>query len=181
MYAAVRRTISDERILAILRDIIYSDGGGQNLPIGNLCSQWMGNLYMHELDIYIKNHMRVRHYIRYCDDFCIFSNDKSELADLRDNIRGFLDDRLRLAFSKSEIFPISSGLDFLGYRHFPDFILLRKRTAKKIMKRMRRITCGTDRARGQVASANGWMKFACSYNLRKKMHFAGLKNMVGIK
>jgi len=183
MFGIVSRSVSDPRILEILCDIIYSSGGGKNLPIGNLCSQWMGNLYMHELDIYTKQNLRVRDYIRYCDDFCLFHNDKNELAHLRNCVREFCTDRLQLTLSKSEIFPISNGLDFVGYRHFPNFILLRKRTAKKIIRRLQKIghmaTVG-ERQRGQVAAAYGWMKFTNSYNIRKKLNLNKLKTMTGI-
>ncbi|MCL1902534.1 MAG: hypothetical protein FWG18_02825 [Alphaproteobacteria bacterium] len=106
---------------------------------------------------------------------------------VREQICNFLRDRLKLRFSKSEIFPIASGLDFVGYRHFPDFILLRKRTCKKVIARMLNIGAMRDvpidcaeKFRGQVAAAHGWLKFACSYNLRKKLRFESLKNKVGI-
>ncbi|MCL1891702.1 MAG: RNA-directed DNA polymerase [Alphaproteobacteria bacterium] len=189
MYEIVKKSLppGNENILAILHDIIYSTAGGKNLPIGNLCSQWMGNLYLHEMDIYIKHELRVRDYLRYSDDFCLFSNDNAQLRGWRDKIREFLAARLGLIFSKAEIFPVSNGLDFVGYRHFKDFVLLRKRTLKKIKSRMLEIgemkniaPANAERIRGQVAAAHGWLKFACSYNLRKKLRFETLKKKVGI-
>ncbi|MCL2331737.1 MAG: RNA-directed DNA polymerase, partial [Proteobacteria bacterium] len=175
-------------LVDVLRDIIYSAGGGKNLPIGNLCSQWMGNLYLNELDRFVKNDLGVRDYVRYSDDFCLFSNDKAQLREWRAQIREFLDSHLGLEFSKSEIFPVANGLDFVGYRHFGDFVLLRKRTAKRIRARLQRIggmreipAAAAGKIRGQVASAYGWMKFACSYNMRKSVQFVKLKNMVGIE
>ena len=221
--APLHRRGTDERILAILHDIIYSNGGGKNLPIGNLCSQWMGNLYLHDMDIFIKRTLRVRDYLRYCDDFCLFSNDKAKLRQWRVEIKEFLAARLGLEFSKSEIMRVRDGVDFVGYKHFKDFILLRKRTLKKIKKRMEKIwgivgahNCAQlprvlsfrrrpegnniialtrdgaqlcaptnpsqfEHIRGQVAAAHGWMKYACSYNLRKKLKFEKLKKRVGIK
>jgi len=172
MFEIVKKSVPDSRLQNILRDIIYSAGGGKNLPIGNLCSQWMGNLYLNELDTYIKNSLRVRDYVRYSDDFCLFSNDKKQLHIWRAQIREFLDAELKLTFSKSEIFPITTGLDFVGYRHFQDFVMLRKRTAKRIKARMMKIAGAdeiSEKMRGQIASANGWMKHACSYNMRRKI------------
>jgi len=191
MFAAVARSVGDIRIVAILRDIIYSapgPAGGRNLPIGNLCSQWMGNLYLHAFDMFVKSILGARDYLRYCDDFCLFSNNRAQLREWRERIREFLAERLRLTFSRAEIFPIANGLDFVGYRHFPDFILLRKRTMKGLKKRMLKIgrmgeipPDQVETIRGAVASANGWMKYACSYNIRKSIGFARLKKKVGIK
>ena len=103
-------------------------------------------------------------------------------------IRDFLDGCLNLALSKSEIFPNTNGLDFVGYRHFPDFVLLRKRTLKKTRARMAKIgtmpeisPANVEKFRGQVASAHGWLKYACSYNLRKKMQFNRLRAKVEIR
>ncbi len=89
MFEIVRKSVTPEegQILKILQDIIYSPGGGKNMPIGNLCSQWMGNLYMNEFDKYVKQELRVRDYLRYSDDFCLFSNDKKQLDEWRDKIR----------------------------------------------------------------------------------------------
>jgi len=188
LFEMVRGTIADEGILEILHDIIYSIGGGKNLPIGNLCSQWMGNLYLHRMDLFIKTRLGVADYLRYSDDFCLFSNDRAQLRRWRDALREFLAETLKLEFSKCEIMPVSDGFDFVGYRHFRDFLLLRKRTMKGLRRRMLKIGAmgeippeRAEKIRGQVASAHGWMKFACSYNLRKKLRFEQLKKKVGIK
>ena len=185
MIRVVHRHVPDTRMREIMREIINSTPDARGLPIGNLCSLWMGNLYMHELDMFVKREIGIKYYIRYCDDFCIFSNDKFELRRWRDDIQKFLAHKLQLSFSKSEIFPIKNGLDFVGYRHFPGFILLRKRTLKKIKSRMRKIAMmetitAPDRTRGQVAAAYGWMKCACSYNIRRKLKFNKISRMVGI-
>jgi len=188
MFDIVKKSVTDERMLGILRDIIHSVQGGKNVPIGNLCSQWFGNLYLHELDMFVKQSLRCKCYLRYSDDFCLFHNDKEKLKEWRRRIDEFIHARLGLSFSKSEIFPVGNGLDFVGYRHFKDFILIRKRTLKRMKKRMLRIgkmnkipECKIENARGSVAAANGWFKHACSYNLRKKLKFKKLKRMVGIE
>ncbi len=174
MFDIVKKSFSDSRILALLQDVIYSVGGGKNLPIGNLCSQWMGNLYLNELDVFVKSGLRVRDYVRYSDDFCLFSNDKAKLREWQVQIAEFIKTVLGLEFSKSEIFPISNGLDFVGYRHFKDFILLRKRTARRMKERMLNIKNVSDHSRGQIASANGWLKHACTFNFRKSINFRKL-------
>ncbi|MDR0803461.1 MAG: RNA-directed DNA polymerase [Rickettsiales bacterium] len=188
LWRIVRKYTPCPEIAEILRDIIYSVGGGKNLPIGNLCSQWLGNLYLNELDQFVKRELKCESYLRYCDDFLLFSNDKKQLAEWREKIRAFLNDKLQLRFSKCEIMPVRCGVDFIGYRHFADFILMRKRTLKKLRKRIVRIGNMTqipaarlDKIRGQVSAANGWLKHANTYNLRKKLRFARVKKKVGIK
>jgi len=169
----IRKKIKDKDVLWLLDDIIDSYPGETNTPIGNYTSQWFGNLYMNELDTYVKQVLGVKCYIRYCDDFLFFDNDKSRLHDIADKITAFCRDKLALSLSKCDLFPVSRGVDFLGYRHFPKYILLRKSTAKRAKRRMksiikrakaRKITLG--QFRSTVASYQGWMRWAKTYNLR---------------
>lgn len=115
----LRHKLKDKRLLALLDDVIDSTHTDTNVPIGNYLSQWFGNLYMNELDTYTKQHWHIRDYIRYCDDFCFFSNDKDELRKIRAELPGYLADTLKLKLSKCQLFPTAQGVDFLGYRHFP--------------------------------------------------------------
>jgi len=181
MFDIVKKSITDEKILKILHDIIYSGGDGKNLPIGNLCSQWLGNLYLHYMDVFIKQDLRVRDYIRYADDFSLFHNDKKQLNIWRDKIHAFLIRDLKLSFSKSNISRVIDGVDFVRYRHFPKFILLRRRTCKKVIRRIQKINILktiNEYEGGQIASANGWFKFANTYNLQKLLKFDLLKTQI---
>jgi hypothetical protein len=169
----IRRKIKDPDVLWLLDDIVHSFPGGRNAPIGNFCSQWFGNLYLNELDHYVKSTLRVRDYLRYCDDFCLFSNDKAELADAREKIREFLDSRLKLRYSKCDVFPVSHGVDFLGYRHFDNYVLLRKATARRVIRRLARLPrwyaegrIAYMRFQSSVGSTGGWLKWAKTRNLK---------------
>ncbi len=163
---SLRTDVSDTSpLLATLRDIIDSVPGPRGMPIGNLTSQWLGNLYMHELDTYIKQTLRVRYYVRYCDDFVLFASDRGTLRCWRDCIERFLANYLGLKFSYAQIAPVEHGLDFCGYRHFPDRILLRRRTVRRMrdrIKKINRIPISARREsphiRGQIASMHGWTK-----------------------
>jgi RNA-directed DNA polymerase len=182
----IRRKIKCRDTLWLIDEILYSIGGGQNTPIGNYTSQWFGNLYLNELDMHVKHIWKVRAYLRYCDDFCLFSNDKAELKDWAVGIREFVGEKLGLRLSKCDLFPVSRGVDFLGYRHFPGgYVLLRKRTAKRMQRRLRalpamlakgRITSET--ARSVVASARGWMKWANTWNLALAMKLEELEHTI---
>lgn len=148
------------------------------LPIGNYTSQWFGNIYMNELDTFIKQTLRIKSEIRYCDDFLIFGNDKHVLHEQADMIEDFLWERLRLTLSKKEIYPTSQGIDFVGYRYFDNgLVLLRKRTAQKqkrliaeIRKRMHDDDFDAERAESQLGSMNGLLKWAKTYHFRKSQN-----------
>jgi len=168
----VRQKVKCRDTLWLLDDIIHSIPGGTNVPIGNYTSQWFGNLYLNELDQWIKHQHHVKAYLRYCDDFCLFHDDKAVLRGLAGEIRTFVADRLKMRLSKLNLFPVAQGVDFLGYRHFRNYILLRKRTAKRVKARLRalpgllaagRIT--PERYRSSIASTMGWIKWANSRNL----------------
>lgn len=172
LYGIVKRKIKCPDTLWLLKEIIYSVPGGRNVPIGNYTSQWLGNLYLNELDQILKHQYKVRHYIRYCDDFVLFSSDKSFLRDMAGAIKDFLNGRLRLTLSKCALFPISQGVDFLGYRHFRKYILLRKSTAKRIKQRLaslpylfKRGVITLDQLRSSIDSIHGWLKWANTNNL----------------
>jgi hypothetical protein len=165
----------------LIENIVRSFPGGKNVPIGNYTSQWFGNLYLNELDQYIKHVLKVRDCIRYCDDFCLFHDDKKFFADCRDKIGAFITERLALSFSKCDVFPISRGVDFLGYHHFDNYVLLRKRTAKRVRRRLAAFPACTsggkindEQFRSSVASTWGWLKHANSHNLAVKLELYAL-------
>ncbi len=186
LFNLVNRKIKCKETLWLLQNIVYSFPGGKNAPIGNLTSQWFGNLYMNELDQWIKNYWLVKHYIRYCDDFILFHDDKAFLHTLRDQICEFLKTRLTLTFSKAEIYPVSTGVEFVGYRHFRNYILLRKSTTKRIKKRIAAIPwqikhgkVTAEQARSSLASTEGWMKWANTQNLVLKLRVENIKEKYG--
>lgn len=167
MFDIVKRKIADKKLLNVLHNIIWSCGGETNLPIGNLTSQWMGNVYLNELDHFVKEQLHCRDYIRYCDDFCLFGNDKKILHEYKEKIESFINTKLKLVFSKSMVFPTARGLPFIGYRHFKKFIMLRKYGAKKMRNKILNIAKHndiSDHAMGQLASYRGWAKWCCCHN-----------------
>ena len=172
LYEIVQRKIKCPDTLRLLRDIIYSASGGKNAPIGNYTSQWFCNLYLNELDQLVKHHFKLKGYLRYCDDFCLFHDDKKVLRELAAELRLFLADRLKLTFSKCEVFPASFGVDFLGYRHFRNYILVRKSTASRVKRRLAKLPgllaageITEEQYRSSIASTRGWLKWANTHNL----------------
>lgn len=181
LLSIVKRKIKCPDTLWLIEDIVRSYPGGKNVPIGNLTSQQFGNLYLNELDQYVKNTLKIKDYLRYCDDFCFFHNDKKRLHEVAAAVVDFCGGRLELTLSKCDLFPVSRGVDFLGYRHFPDYVLLRKSTAKRVIRRLRALPglladgmITPERFRGQVASAWGWMRWANTHHLAIHTHIQEL-------
>jgi len=111
----------------------------RGLPIGNLTSQFLANIYLNELDYFVKFILCCRYYIRYMDDFVILSNSKTELWQMRDEIIKYLTTlRLSPHPKKNHIFPVTQGTDFMGYRIFPTHRRLRKSNIRIFIKRMKK-------------------------------------------
>ena len=127
MMNVISKKIHDRKILGLLRRIIFSIDGGKNLPIGNLTSQWMGNLYLTELDLFVKHVLGAKNYLRYSDDFCVFHDDKRFLTMAKVQIAEFLDAKLNLRLSRANV-RLANGMAFVGFRLFRDFIVLRRKT-----------------------------------------------------
>jgi len=106
----------------------------RGLPIGNLTSQFFANIYLNEVDQYIKRTLKVRYYIRYVDDMVLLSNDKETLLKWRKNINDFLKQKLRLELhsDKDKLSMVCDGIDFLGYVVRPNYTLSRRRVVGNI-------------------------------------------------
>lgn len=131
--------IADKRIVWLLRQVIgsfHTTRPGVGLPLGNLTSQLCANVYMNELDQFVKHFLKAEHYIRYADDFVLLSPDKTYLQAALELIGQFLWHRLRLNLhpQKVTISTAASGVDFLGWVHFPDHRVLRASTKRRILR-----------------------------------------------
>ena len=129
--------IIDHDALWLLGNIIDSFHGarpGIGLPLGNLTSQLFSNIYLNEFDQFVKHVLKIKYYVRYADDFVVLSRDKQELGNLISPFRAFLSEKLRLTLHPDKVFikTLSSGVDFLGWVHFPDHRVLRTSTKRMI-------------------------------------------------
>jgi len=170
--AIIRRKIKDPELLWLLDAIIDSAPG---VPIGNYLSQQFGNLYLTGMDHWLKEEKRCKYYFRYCDDMVVLHRDKERLGELREEMQDYLGAKLKLRLKENwQIFPVDSrGIDFLGYRFFHDYILLRKGIAIKFKRRMRYIKNHWRHMRSievvsAVMSYYGWLQYANSLNLIKR-------------
>ena len=133
--------ISDRDIILLLSQIVGSFNSGKNdkgLPLGNLTSQLLVNIYMNEFDQFMKHKLKAKHYIRYADDFVVLSHNKSWLEELLSKIADFLFEQLKLNLhpDKISIRTLTSGVDFLGWVHFTDHRILRTVTKKRMFRNL---------------------------------------------
>lgn len=131
--------MSDADVINLLSEIIssfHSTEIGKGLPLGNLTSQLFANIYMNEFDQYVKHELKVKYYVRYADDFVILFQDKKWLEDMVPKIRDFLSDNLKLQLHPDKVFikTIASGVDFLGWVNFPDHMVLRNNTKRRMLR-----------------------------------------------
>lgn len=121
--------------------MLTPSGGGplKGIPIGNLTSQIFANIYMNELDQFVKHELKIRYYARYTDDFVIVSQDEKYLKKLIYPLGAFLNEKLCLSLhpNKVHILRYHRGVDFLGYTVFPHHSLVRKKTEKRIFRKIK--------------------------------------------
>ena len=203
------RKVKDEPLLALARRVLFHDptqncliksvaGGrvpahkslfharaGCGLPVGNLASQFFANLYLNELDQYVKHTLKCRYYLRYCDDFVIVDPCPQRLVFVKERIDTFVRERLHIALNPNhgQIQPVSNGIDFLGYIVHPRHRLVRRRVVASLKQRLedaerRLVTRGPgtatyrydepvlDKLRATLASYWGHFRFANSARLR---------------
>ncbi len=136
----VGRHIPERDTLWLLQKVIgsFESAPGKGLPLGNLTSQLLVNIYMNEFDQFAKHKLKAQYYVRYVDDFVILSSDKKRLDTQTPQIREFLENRLHLNLHPHKVFikTLASGVDFLGWVHFPDHCVLRTTTRRRMMKNM---------------------------------------------
>jgi hypothetical protein len=175
------RRIGDPRLLDLLASLVAHGGErpGRGMPIGNLTSQLFANVYLDALDHFVKENLRVRHYIRYMDDFLLLAADRGEARERRTEVRAFLAERLRLDLNGRRVIiaPIAEPCDLLGYVHHADGrVRVRHRSVRRLWRRLpalqRRVASGGldgRQARASVASWFGLAKHADAYRLSRSI------------
>lgn len=154
-------------LLALLRP--------RGLPIGNLTSQFWANVYLNGFDHFVKRELRCPAYLRYVDDFLLFANDKTLLhAWRRAIIQRLAGLRLTLHEESAQVFPVSTGIPFLGFRLYPDHRRVKRRKVvqfrRKLQQRLGQFAAGELRFEKLDASIRGWVnhvRYADSWGLRR--------------
>jgi RNA-directed DNA polymerase len=166
----LRKYIKDDNILYLLDEVIESfntkDKLGVGLPLGNLTSQLLVNIYMNEFDHFVKRELKVKYYIRYADDFVILSDNKGRLNNLLQYIGVFLENNLKLKLHPNKVYirTFSSGVDFLGWVNFPHHRVLRTSTKNRMFKKLEE-----DLKEGTISSYLGLLSHGNGYKIAKRV------------
>jgi len=167
------------------RKSLFEAGSDKGLPIGNYSSQFFANLYLNQLDHFVKRTLKRSYYLRYVDDFIILVKNKGKLKSLIKKINKFLKNTLNLKLNtaKTKLNRLKQGVDFLGYFIKPHYVLVRKRVVNTLKKKLdefnQKKEINSKRALATINSYFGHFKHADSFNLRKdiyKSHLGKIKN-----
>lgn len=160
--------IVDKDILILLDKIIssFEVGSEKGLPLGNLTSQLFVNIYMNKFDQFVKHKIKAKYYIRYADDFVFLSDSKTKLEKYLLSTDEFLKNELKLELHPNKIFikTIASGIDFLGWINFPYHTVLRAKTKRRMLNRLKK-----NAAPESLASYLGLLSHGNTYDLQKQV------------
>ncbi len=170
----LKKRIKDADVVWLLSQVIdsfYSEfGKGKGIPLGNLTSQVFANIYLNELDQFVKHKLKIGYYLRYADDFLILWSDKRYLEELIEPIKNFLTDGLKLKLHPKKIVfrKLDWGVDFLGYVILPHYRLPRTKTKRRIFNKLKdKINSASFEQ--SLASYLGYLSHANSYKIIQKL------------
>lgn len=166
----IARKVKDKDINWLINNVIDSfssdKGTGSGIPLGNLTSQIFSNIYLNELDQFIKHKLKMKQYLRYADDFLIITRTTIQYKDYLNVVDKFLRDNLNLELHPKKISErkLTWGIDFCGYIVLPHYILPRTKTKRRILKKVKQ---GSDYQ--ALQSYLGYMSHSSSFRLSEKM------------
>lgn len=180
LYNIMEKYIEDKDLLLLTKKFIFNENNITSklgIPIGNYTSQFYANIYLNELDQYLKRVLKIKYYTRYMDDFIILLKTKNECIELKKQIELFLDNNLKLELNaKSRYYPYKMGVNFCGYRIFTTHRLLRTSSKKKIKANVRKWNHqyhhNSLNSKQTFQSLNSWFGHAShsnSYKLKQKI------------
>ena len=178
LFSILTRHISDKKLLEFTKLLVYDNSSSKGIPIGNYTSQYFANIYLNELDHYVKEVLRIKYYIRYMDDFILLVPTKAEAKKYKKLITVFLSEKLDLELNKkSKYYPNELGVDFCGYRVYETHRLIRKRSKTKVKKLIKKANhdyhnncLNYQKVLMCYNSLKAHVSHASSYNLVKKYH-----------
>jgi retron-type reverse transcriptase len=184
LLALLRRRIGDARLMDLVSSLVRHGAThpGRGMPIGNLTSQLFANLYLDPLDHFVKETLRVCHYLRYMDDFILLTADRAEAGQLRAQIAAFLEVEVLLGFNPRRVViaPIGCPRDVLGYvRHGDGRMRIRRRSARRLWSRLKALPVlleqgrvSDDFVRSSIGSWFGLAKHADAFRLSRSIFAA---------
>ena len=177
LYRILNRKIQDNKLLWLLKEIIYSNEGKKGLAIGNYTSQMFANIYLNEVDQYVKHELHCKWYFRYLDDSIAMFKTKAEAKEALEKIQCFLAKNLKLELNeKTQIFKSRQGVNFCGYKINPYRLKIRDRGKRKLKNKVKelkyKIRTGeldSKEAKKYLCGHFGYIKYANVKNLAEKL------------
>ncbi|MBI4895783.1 MAG: hypothetical protein HY831_04800 [Candidatus Aenigmarchaeota archaeon] len=186
LLSTIKNKIKDEKVIWLIKKILSnhtSEEIDKGMPLGNLTSQFFANVYLNELDYFIKHQLKAKYYIRYVDDFVLLDRSKQVLEEQMKQISDFLQDKLKLELhpDKSKIFPIYQGTSFLGFRVFYHHRLLKKSNIRHFRRKLKEFEILKEKqliSDDKIQeSIDGWLTHA-DYGNTYKLRKAFFKNSI---
>lgn len=176
LFQIMTKYFKDKALLKLTSTLIFDAYEQVGIPIGNYTSQYFANIYLNELDYFIKHDLKLKYYLRFMDDFVIIVESKEIAKDVFQKIESFVNNNLKLKLNhKSRIYPSHMGIDFCGYRMFYTHTLVRNRSKNRMKKNIKRWNKSYQNGKLDIKKAemslNSWeahIKHADSYNLHNK-------------
>lgn len=175
----IKRKIKDRNILWLVHEILYAQKREKGLEIGNYTSQMFANIYLNEIDQFIKHQLRIKYYCRYLDDSIVIVKTKKEAKYALEKIKKFLKDNLGLELNKkTQIFKNKQGVNFCGYKINEYRMKLRDKGKQKLKKKVKKLTfkikngeISSKEAKKYLAGHMGYIKYANANNLLEKLFY----------
>ena len=175
----LERKILDKDLMWLIKEIIYSNGGRKNLPIGNYTSQMFANIYLNEVDQYVKKELGVKYYFRYMDDSVLLVQDKEQAKYCLSKIKEFLYLRLGLSLNKkTQIFKSKQGVNFCGYKINEYRLKIRDKGKRKLKNKVKKLkslvkkgSISSIEAKKYLCGHIGYIKIANTWNLENKLFY----------
>ena len=175
----LERNIKDPDLMWLIKEILYANKRKKGLEIGNYTSQMFANIYLNEIDQYVKHKLKVKYYCRYLDDSIVIVKTKKEAKEILEKIVKFLKENLELELNKkTQIFKNKQGVNFCGYKINEYRMKLRDKGKRKLKKKVKKLkeqiqkgNLTSKEAKKYLAGHLGYIKYANNYNLLNKIFY----------
>lgn len=175
----LKRKIKDKDVIWLIEEILHAQKREKGLEIGNYTSQMFANIYLNEIDQYIKHILKIKYYFRYMDDSVLFVKTKQEAKEVLGKITVFLRKNLELALNKkTQIFKSKQGVNFCGYKINAYRLKIRDKGKRKLKKKVKKLkenikqgTITSKEAQKYLAGHLGYIKIANTYTLENKLFY----------
>lgn len=175
----IKRKIKDEKIIWLIKEILYAQPREKGLEIGNYTSQMFANIYLNEVDQYIKHSLKIKYYCRYLDDSIVIVQTKEEAKKALEKIRKFLKENLELELNKkTQIFKNKQGVNFCGYKINEYRLKIRDKGKRKLKNKVRKLKkeiqkgkISSKEAKKYLAGHMGYIKIANVKNLTDSLFY----------